>query len=84
MLKVERVAVDDEGAKIVTANTGGSVVKIQNLGEKGVDLGPAGVETGKGYPLAKEAEISFDVDAGDALHAICAEGEETNLAILRS
>ena len=82
-LKAERIKVGNaEAAEVVAARTAGSTVKIKNIGEKACVLGGTGVEAEDGFSLEKEAEETIDVLAGDALMAICAEGE-TELASIR-
>lgn len=61
----------------------GVTLLLKNAGAAAVDLGPAGVATGAGYPLAAGDIVSVDLAPGEALYAVAASGT-VNVGVLRS
>lgn len=82
-VKLTTVDVTEEATALNTAADHGVTLRVRNLStEDGVDIGTAAVETTKGWPLAKEATDTFELDAGDVLYAVAAAETEVTVAVL--
>lgn len=54
-----------------TPGTSGTRLTVTNIdAANGADLGGAGVAGGTGYPLAKSATVTVDLEPGEVLYAI--------------
>lgn len=80
-----RVTVTTTAVALNTTSTGGNSLRITNTDATAtntVDLGPAGVTSGGGLPVAGGATVTVDVDPGDVLYAI--SGGSVVVAVLRT
>jgi len=60
-----------------TALVGRQSILVKNTGSADIYLGPSGVTTANGYPLAAGAEVSIDLGEKVVLYGIVASGTET-------
>lgn len=64
-------------------NTQPGVITFRNQGANTVFIGPSGVTTANGFPLAINESVEFDTRNKDAVvHAVCASAETATVAYI--
>ena len=62
---------------IASSDADGSSVAVTNTSSETVYLGPSGVTTSNGYPLAQNAAIGIELQASEKLYGIVGTGTST-------
>lgn len=65
-------------------HSGGQYLIRNTDGVNGVDLGPATVSAGTGFPLAPSATVAVTLTAGELLYATRSTGVDVVVAVLRT
>lgn len=80
-----RVTASTSAVALNPVSTGGTTLIVRNIDTTDTcDLGPAGVTAGTGFPLAPNAQVEVELDAGDQLFAIRSAAADVDLAVLRT
>lgn len=80
-----RVTVSTTAVALNTASTAGSTIVIRNVDTTDTcELGGSGVTAGTGFPLAPNAQVALDLDAGDVVFAIRSAAADVDVAVLRT
>ena len=86
-VKVKSTAVSTTAVAITSADTditSKGFVTLRNFGEATCYVGPAGVTTATGFPLAVNATLAnIELKNNEVLYAICPTGESTTVKALQ-
>jgi hypothetical protein len=74
-----QASVTDSSALAVTP-LGKGHVYFRNQGANTCYIGPSGVTTANGFPLAINEGVELQLDTGEVVHAVCASAETATLA----
>jgi hypothetical protein len=77
-----QVAVSTTAVALNTATTGGQRLYLINGTGAAVFLGASAVTSSTGAALPASTSLLVELDAGDALYAICAAATSTTLSVL--
>ncbi len=80
-----RVTASTTAVALNTAGTAGLTLFVRNVDATDTcDIGGSGVTAGTGFPLAPNAQVEIELDAGDVVFAIRSAAADVDLAVLRT